>query len=154
MNFFTLMRIGHMRIILLLLPILLLLGCAEDSHFIAYQGAQQNWPTAPGSMVETKFAVPVYYGLPPRKYRVMGELTAEEEGRWRWSDPESDAMEDVAKEAKKIGADAIIVTGRETGVGGYISSGTATVSGNTAYGRGITRSIKTAQARVVAIKFR
>src|SRR4030095_1144874 len=102
MNFFTLMRIGHMRIILLLLPILLLLGCAEDSHFIAYQGAQQNWPTAPGSMVETKFAVPVYYGLPPRKYRVMGELTAEEEGRWRWSDPESDAEEDEAEEAKKI----------------------------------------------------
>ncbi len=81
-----------MKRMTVILAAAMLVGCA-DTEFIAYSGEQQNWPTAPGALVETKFAVPVYYGLPPRRYAVLGELTVEEETRTRWGNPESDAVE-------------------------------------------------------------
>jgi hypothetical protein len=129
-----------------------LAGC-EDTRFIAYSGAQQKWPTAAGAMVHTKLAVPVYYGLPPRPYVVLGEVQTEQGQTWLWTNVQSETMEEAAKEAKKRGADAIIVVSRDASVTGYTSTGTATVVGNTAIGTGVVMPVQTGHVRVTAIKF-
>ncbi len=101
-----------------------LAGCAM-ADFTPYVGAQQNWPTASGAFVATQYAVPVYYGLPPRPYIVLGYLDAT-------TAPirQRGVVEFAARRAKEIGGDAIIVqsTGRQY-VGTY-SSGGAFTSGN------------------------
>jgi uncharacterized protein YbjQ (UPF0145 family) len=66
---------------------------------------------------------------------------------------QSEAMQEAADEAKKRGADAIIVISRDASVTGYTSSGTATVVGNTAFGSGVTMPVQTGHVRVTAIKF-
>jgi hypothetical protein len=139
------------NLLLLTLTAALLWGC-ETTEFMAYQGAQQHWPTAPGAMVAANLAVPVYYGLPSRLYRVLGELATSKPQGWRL-DVQSQAMEIAADEAKKLGADAIIVISRDASVSGYTSSVTATVVGNTAFGSGVMTPVQTAHVRVTAIKF-
>src|SRR5439155_9992982 len=139
------------RLILLLGAAALLWGC-ETTEFLAYSGAQQNWPTAPGAMVRQNLAVPVYYGLPPRPYTVLGEIATSKGQTWAWSDVQSEAMEQAAVEAKRRGADAIIVISRDASVTGYYSTGSATVVGNTAIGSGVTMPVRTGHVRVTAIE--
>lgn len=140
------------NLLLLTLSAALLAGC-ETTEFLAYSGAQQNWPTAPGAMVAANLAVPVYYGLPSRPYRVLGEIATSKGQTWAWSDVQSEAMTQAADEAKKRGADAIIVISRDASVTGYYSTGSATVVGNTAFGSGVTMPVQTGHVRVTAIKF-
>jgi len=140
------------RLILLLGAAALLWGC-ETTEFLAYSGVQQNWPTAPGAMVRQNLAVPVYYGLPPRPYTVLGEIATSKGQTWAWSDVQSEAMEQAAVEAKKRGTDAVIVISRDASVTGYYSTGSATVVGNTAFGSGVTMPVQTGHVRVTAIKF-
>jgi hypothetical protein len=129
----------------------LLWGCGT-TEFLTYSGAQQNWPTAAGAIVDTKLAIPVYYGLPPRPYRVLGEIVTSKPQGWRL-DVQSQAMEIAVDEAKRVGADAIIVTSRDASITGYTTGYTATVVGNTAFGNGVTTAVQTAHVRVTAIKF-
>src|SRR5207249_10328597 len=96
------------RLILLLGAAALLWGC-ETTEFLAYSGAQQNWPTAPGAMARQNLAVPVYYGPPPRPSTVLGEIVTSNGQTWAWSDVPSAAMEQAAREVRKRGADAFIV---------------------------------------------
>ncbi len=65
----------------------------------------------------------------------------------------NEAMAQAADEAKKRGADAIIVIRRDASVSGYYSTGSATVVGNTAIGSGVTMPLQTGHVRVTAIKF-
>ena len=104
-------------------------------------------------MVSAKLAVPVYYGLPPRPYTVLGEIATSQAQMWAWSHVQSEAMQGAAVEAKKRGADAIIVIRRDASVSGYYSTGSATVVGNTAIGSGGTMPVQTGHVRVTAIKF-
>jgi hypothetical protein len=143
---------ADMKLGALLLIFAPLVACTH-TEFIAYSGAQQKWPTAPGAMVRQNLAVPVYYGLPPRPYTVLGEIATSQGQTWAWSDVQSEAMEQAAVEAKKRGADAIIVISRDASVTGYYSTGSATVVGNTAFGSGVTTALQTGHVRVTAIKF-
>ena len=143
---------ADMKLGALLLIFVALVACTH-TEFIAYSGAQQKWPTAPGAMVDGKLAVPVYYGLPPRPYTVLGEIATSQGQTWAWPDVQSEAMEQAAVEAKKRGADAIIVISRDASVTGYYSTGSATVVGNTALGSGVTMPVQTGHVRVTAIKF-
>jgi len=111
------------------LCVLLLTGCA-NVDFMPYTGAQQNWPTASGAIISTKYAVPVYRGLPPRPYIILGEVAASHGQTWLWTDAESEAMEAAANEAKKRGGDAIILQGSSREYAGTVSSGGATATGN------------------------
>jgi len=52
-----------------------LTSCASQD-FHQYTGVQQNWPTASGTFVSTKYGVPAYYGPPNRPYIVLGSLDA------------------------------------------------------------------------------
>ena len=77
-------------------------GCASH-EFHPYVGQQQKWPTSPGAFVDSQYAVLVYYGCPAQPYTVIGYLEDTSHGRF------SNAVEDAAKSAKQLGADAIVV---------------------------------------------
>jgi len=99
------LRLGFLLVTLALAA---LSGCAT-SDFHQYTGAQQNWPTASGAFVTTKYDVPAYYGPPDRPYIVLGSLDATTV-RGIGQD-ESSAVQDAARVAKKMGANAVIVMG-------------------------------------------
>jgi hypothetical protein len=86
-----------------------LASCAT-ADFHQYTGAQQNWPTASGTFVSTKYDVPAYYGLPDHPYIVLGSLdvtTGPPGGNL--ATRAEDGIEFAAGKAKKMGGDAIIV---------------------------------------------
>ncbi|MFL6415168.1 MAG: hypothetical protein ACJ74Y_05805 [Bryobacteraceae bacterium] len=97
--------------------------------------------------------MPVYHGLPPRPYRVIGEVKAEQGQTWLWTNVESEAMEEAANEAKKHGADAIIVMRSDSSVTGYASTTTGSVVGNTVIATGVAMPVQTGHVTVTAIKF-
>jgi hypothetical protein len=99
---------------------------SQDFH--QYTGVQQNWPTASGTFVSTKYDVPVYYGPPNRPYIVLGSLDATTI-RGIGQDAES-AVQDAARVAKKMGADGIIVIGSGREQTGTSSIGTASTYGS------------------------
>ena len=112
---------------LLVLFALILSGCGT-ADFHQYTGTQQNWPTASGTFVSTKYDVPAYYGPPNRPYTVLGSLDATTR-RGRWQDAAS-AVQDAARVAKRMGADAIIVMGSGKEQVGTASFGNASTSSN------------------------
>jgi hypothetical protein len=145
---------------------LLLFSCAQVTY-TAYSGRQQNWPVASGAFVQTKYGLPVYYGTPDRKYSVLGYM-------------EIDApvgtvvntqahIDSAVSEARKHGADALILLESNKSVAGFVSSnsafantsGSTVLLGNTAYhhsttsgwGFGTTAPMLRGHARAVAIKF-
>jgi len=121
-----------------------LTSCASQD-FHQYTGVQQNWPTASGTFVSTKYGVPAYYGPPNRPYIVLGSLDATTE-RGIGQDAAS-AVQDAARVAKRMRADAIMVIGSGREHVGTSSFGTAstnssytggvygTALGNSVYGR-------------------
>jgi hypothetical protein len=143
---------------------MLLSGCAV-ADFKPYVGQQQNWPTAPGAIMDTKYAVPVYYGPPPRPYTVVGYLDASTAPVRRRG-----VVSFAARRAQEMGADAIIVLNEGSQYVGTISSGTASgygnytgqQIGNTFYGSGhsfasgsgMSTPLFGGKASVIVIKFR
>jgi hypothetical protein len=143
---------------------LLLAACAE-ADFKPYVGQQQDWPTAPGAIVDTRHVVPVYYGALPRPYRVLGYLEATTAPVRR-----RDTINFSARRAKEMGGDAIIVLSEGSQYVGTYSSGSATgygtytgqQIGNTVYGSGTTYASGSSmsfpmfggRASVIVIKFR
>jgi uncharacterized protein YbjQ (UPF0145 family) len=121
-----------------------LASCASQD-FHQYTGVQQNWPIASGTFVSTKYGVPAYYGPPNRPYIVLGSLDATTV-RGIGQDAES-AVQDAARVAKRMGADAVVVigSGRErVGTGSFATASTnsnytggfkAAAVGNGVYGR-------------------
>ena len=107
-----------------------LAGCAS-AEFHEYSGAQQNWPTASGAFVSSKYAVPAYYGLPSRPYIVLGSLdvtTGPPGGNF--ATREEDGIEFAAGKAKKMGADAIIVQRYGKVQAGSVSMASASTESN------------------------
>ncbi len=89
--------------------------------------------------------MPAYYGPPNRPYIVLGSLDATTE-RGIGQDAES-AVQDAARVAKRMGADAIVVIGsgrEQVGTGSFATASTTSSStggfsgaavGNSVYGR-------------------
>ncbi len=92
----------------------------NDAAFIGYEGPQK-WPTGQGAQVVSDFAVPIYYGLPNRPYKILGRVyddrtsglgvmtRAFAQGLF----PERDRQRDCADQAKFRGGDALVVTNDE-----------------------------------------
>lgn len=92
----------------------------HDAAFRRYEGAQ-SWPTGERAEVVTDFAVPIYFGLPPKPYTVLGRIYDERtsgigimtrafsEGLFS----ERDRQRDCADQAKFRGGDAVLVTSDE-----------------------------------------
>jgi hypothetical protein len=137
-----------MKIFLILITAGLLTSCAT-ANFTPYEGAQ-NWPVSQGALVDRKYAVPVYYGPPPQPYIVMGSLDI-------GNATAGSEVEAAANEAKKLGADAIIVLRHGSSYAGTYSTGSATAygAGNTAtaYGTGISVPIMRGAASVAIIRW-
>ncbi len=91
-----------------------------DADFIAYEG-EQGWPTADKAEIIKDYAVPIYIGLPAKKYKVLGRIyddrksgmgvvgRAFAEGLFS----EKDRQRDCASQAKYRGGDAVLVTNDE-----------------------------------------
>jgi len=89
----------------------------NDAAFMGYEGAQK-WPTGTGAEIVSDFAVPIYFGLPNRPYKVLGRVyddrtsgigvmtRAFAEGLFS----ERDRQRDCADQAKFRGGDALVVT--------------------------------------------
>src|SRR5437870_3021800 len=86
---------------------LALSGCAT-AEFHPYQGAQQQWPTAPGALVDNRYTIPAYYGYPPHPYVVIGSVASHTLRLNRFA-----VLSYAANRAKAIGADAIIAVPRD-----------------------------------------
>jgi hypothetical protein len=118
-----------------------LTSCASQD-FHQYTGVQQNWPTASGTFVSTKYGVPAYYGPPNRPYIVLGSLDATTE-RGIGQDAAS-AVQDAARVAKRMGADAIIVIGsgrEQVGTGSFATASTKSNYTGGVYGAALGNSV-------------
>jgi len=127
-------------------------GCA-DHEYQAYQGLQQNWPTAPGAFVEMKAGIPVYYGYPPRPYVVLGQLQEVSMGRF------ANAVEDAAKAIhKEQGGDALIVMSHADRADGSVTFGNTFGSffpgGFSATGTAVSVPRRQDRAQVIVIKWK
>jgi hypothetical protein len=106
------------RQLLLALACVLLGGCATTNsvNFTPYVGQQRAWQTSPGALVITNYALPIYDGLPPRQYIVLGVCKAAfrhvERGRQL-----------VVSEAQQRGADALVLLGSDLLNGGTVGGG-------------------------------
>ena len=90
-----------------------------DTRFAPYVGLQVNWPLAESAQVIPEHAVPIYVGLPQKKYHILGRLHVPPTGGVRGvkngpSDdlfPERGRQRDCANQARHHGGDAVLVTG-------------------------------------------
>jgi hypothetical protein len=166
------------RLLILLLNAALLAGCAT-ADFHQYTGAQQNWPTASGTFVSTKYDVPAYFGAPDRPYIVLGSLdvtTGPPGGNL--ATRQEDGIEYATGKAKKMGGDAIVVLNYgkvQAGSGSFANASTnssqtggfiGTVSGPNVYGHTYGNTVSTTnmfgssfgtfqgKASVLVIKFK
>jgi hypothetical protein len=87
-----------------------------DTAFSAYDGSQ-SWPRGSGGEVNKDYSVPIYIGLPDKRFKVLGRVyDKREEGFDAVSrafdeglGSEKHRMRNVANQAKDHGADAVIV---------------------------------------------
>jgi hypothetical protein len=80
------------------------LGCAT-AVVRPYVGDQQAWPTASGSIVNTRYALPVFTSLPPSPYEVIAEMRIRSPF---YAQPEEGHLPLLVKRAQEIGADALV----------------------------------------------
>jgi hypothetical protein len=88
-----------------------------DAAFLRYEGAQ-DWPTGERAQIIPGWEVPIYLGLPDKRYKVLGRVYDERtsgigimtrafsEGLFS----EKDRQRDCAAQAKYRGGDGLLVT--------------------------------------------
>ncbi len=129
--------------------VVFLSGCAQP-EFSLYSGQQQNWPTQPGSFINTQFALPIYVkSYPDRPYDVIGQL--------EWFTNRV-GVNYAAQKAKALGADAMIVIGEQyagsTTTGGGFTTGNFYRGGFNTSSAGISTTMAVTKAQFIAIKWR
>lgn len=82
-----------------------LMGCATP-RFSPYLGQQQDWPMAPGGIVNTQYALPALTCLPSEPYVVLGELKLR---GGLHGQPAEECLPELTKKAGELGADALLV---------------------------------------------
>jgi hypothetical protein len=94
-----------MKTLLPAIGLALAVGCTT-AHVRPYIGKQQSWPTAVGSIVNTRYALPVFTSLPPSPYYVLAELRIDSP---LYARPEEQHLPCLVKKAAAIGADAVVL---------------------------------------------
>jgi hypothetical protein len=87
-----------------------------DTAFSAYEGSQ-SWPAGKGGEVNKDYSVPIYIGIPDKRFKVIGRIyDKRQEGFDVMSrafdeglGSEKHRMRNVANQARDHGADAVIV---------------------------------------------
>lgn len=137
-----------MRYLLSLAALVLLSGCATV-EFTPYEG-DREWKTSPGSFVDRKHGLPIYKGLPPRPYRVIGFI-ATTSGRGLGMETGDHA---AVRAARKAGADAVVFLSREDKLAGVSGFSNWFPSGNAVVGTSYTAANYLDAGSYVAIKWR
>jgi hypothetical protein len=134
-----------LQVICLLIIVTELCSCA-GVEFHAWEGQQQKWPTSAGALVENRYAVPTYYGHPPRAYTVIGVIRSSTKRVNRFA-----ILSYAANRAKVLGADAILAMPRtsESETANPFANGLGPVLAPTT-----DRGFFSAKASVVAIKWK
>lgn len=104
--------------LLLLICVLACVGCAAV-EYTPYEGSSK-WRTASGAFVNRKHGMPIYDGLPPRPYRVIGFINTSA-GTSLFSES-ADAS--AVRVARGKNADALVLLSKEdqlAGVSGMTS---------------------------------
>jgi hypothetical protein len=91
-----------------------------ETMVIAYEG-KQSWPTGENAQVIKGYAVPIYIGLPAKRYTVVGRICDSrtsgvevvERGFDEAFGKERHRMRNCANQAKRQGGDAVLVTDDE-----------------------------------------
>ena len=94
-----------MKNLICALGMALTLGCAT-AVVRPYVGEQQAWPTATGSIVNTRYDLPIFTSLPPASYEVLAELRINSPF---YTQPEEGHMPLLVKRALRLGADALLL---------------------------------------------
>ncbi len=89
-----------------------------DTCFVAYQGPQKAWPVAESAQVIQEHAVPIYIGLPNKKYTILGRIYDPRtggigiigRGLAEGLFSERDRQRDCANQARYRGGTAVLVT--------------------------------------------
>jgi hypothetical protein len=92
-----------------------------DTTFTAYDGSQ-SWPRGQSSEINKDYSVPIYIGLPEKRYKVVGRITDDRDSGFdavgRAFDEglgsEKHRMRNCANQAKQHGAEAVLVTDDES----------------------------------------
>lgn len=94
-----------MKNLICLLGLVLTLGCAT-AVVRPYVGEQQAWPTATGSIVNTRYDLPIFTSLPPVPYEVVAELRITSPF---YAQPVEGHLPLLVNKAMKLGADALLL---------------------------------------------
>jgi hypothetical protein len=94
-----------MKNLLCVLGLCLTLGCTT-AIVRPYVGEQQAWPTSVGSIVNTRYDLPVFTSLPPAAYDVIAELRVNSP---LYAQPEEKHLPVLCKKGLEIGADALVL---------------------------------------------
>jgi len=81
------------------------LGCTT-AVVRPYVGEQPAWPTAGGSVINTRYNLPIFTTLPSAPYTVIAELRIESPF---YATPEPGQLPVLVKKAKQLGADALVL---------------------------------------------
>lgn len=95
-----------MRRWICVIGLILTVGCTTAS-VRPYMGAQQTWPMAAGSIVNDRYALPVFTCLPSAPYEVLGELRLQ--GAFR-SQLQETYLPLLIEKARELGANAVLLT--------------------------------------------
>ena len=120
-----------MKNLMAVLGLCFTLGCATAT-VRPYIGDQQAWPTGSGSIVNTRYDLPVFTSLPPAQYEVMGEIRI---ASAFYAQPEEQHLPLLVKKGVELGADALVLVdgaiyfstsyGAATGDGAATGGGTS-----------------------------
>lgn len=114
-------------LITLVLAVLVTTGC-QFNRYTGYVGEQQDWPTAKGGFAEEYKGITIFRGLPSKPYLVIGKLEMNVPPVLRFR-----VAKEAALDAKKRGADAIIVMEEGVEHVGSNSSFNANTTANTTF---------------------
>jgi hypothetical protein len=92
-----------MKNVVCVVALALSLGCTT-AVVRPYVGEQPIWPTAGGSVINTRYELPIFTTLPSAPYTVLAELRLESPF---YATPEPGQMPVLVEKAREIGADAI-----------------------------------------------
>ena len=118
---------NRMFIALIALPLILAApSWAKDSDddsektggtsFVPYDG-DQGWPTSKSPAIDQSHSIPVYEGLPDKKYKVIGRIIDDREGfdlvgkeLGGFFGGSKKAFRNITNQARKNGGEAVVIT--------------------------------------------
>ena len=127
-----------MKRIIVIAIALTLAGCASTEVMEYHAAPGQEIVVGKGGAMKVVNGIEVWVngGTPPRAFHILAEATTNYQtgtmdGDWQ----KQNALEQLADEAKKRGADAVVIHGAESGTAGFVNVPGPSTTTVTGYGR-------------------